>query len=90
MPAHCCRNPFHCIVPPHMLRVLEIRGDARQTEMARELLARGREVREEREELATATATYVTVDETRKQELRQQYGIRRVSGGADMPEPVAR
>jgi uncharacterized protein (TIGR00369 family) len=41
-------------------------------------------------ELATATATYVTVDEARKQELRQQYGIRRVAGGADMPEPVAR
>ena len=42
------RNPFHCIVPPHMLRVLEMRGDARQTEMARELLAQSRKVRDER------------------------------------------
>ena len=39
----CCRNPFHCIVPPHMLRVLEMRGDARQTEMARALLSQGRD-----------------------------------------------
>ena len=39
----CRRNPFHCIVPPHMLRVLEMRGDARQTEMARALLGQGRE-----------------------------------------------
>ena len=43
MSVHCCRDPFHCIVPPHMLRVLEMRGDARQTEMARELLSQGRE-----------------------------------------------
>ena len=44
----CCRNPFHCIVPPHMLRVLELRGDARQSEMARALLSRSSTVREER------------------------------------------
>jgi Zn-dependent metalloprotease len=42
------RDPRHCIVPPHMLRVLELRGDARQTEMARALLERDRKVREER------------------------------------------
>lgn len=43
-----CRDPFHCIVPPHMLRVLEMRGDATQTEMARALLAQGQKVRAER------------------------------------------
>ena len=48
MPAHCCRNPFHCIVPPHMLRVLEMRGDPRQTEMARALLSQAAKVRSER------------------------------------------
>jgi len=42
------RDPRHCIVPPHMLRVLEMRGDSRQTEMARELLAQGEKVRAER------------------------------------------
>jgi acyl-coenzyme A thioesterase PaaI-like protein len=41
-------------------------------------------------ELATATATYVTVDEARKQELREQYGIRRLTRTAETPEPVAR
>ncbi len=51
---HCLRNPMNCIVPPHMLRVLEMRGDARQTEMARELLAQNDKVRTERAE-ATAT-----------------------------------
>ena len=42
------RDPLRCIVPPHMLRVLELRGDARQTEMARELLSRGSQVRQQR------------------------------------------
>ena len=54
MCVECCRNPFHCIVPPHMLRVLEMRGDARQTEMARALLNQGQKVRDER---AALTAT---------------------------------
>ena len=49
-----CRNPFHCIVPPHMLRVLEMRGDPQQTEMARTLLNVGERMREER---AALTAT---------------------------------
>ena len=44
----CRRNPFHCIVPPHMLRVIEMRGDEAQTEMARALLSQGRKIREER------------------------------------------
>ena len=50
----CCRKPFHCIVPPHMLRVLELRGDARQSEMARALLSQSRTVREERAAAVTA------------------------------------
>jgi Zn-dependent metalloprotease len=45
---HSHRDPRHCIVPPHMLRVLEMRGDARQTEMARDLLAQNARVRDER------------------------------------------
>ena len=53
MCVHCQRNPINCIVPPHMLRVLEMRGDARQTELARELLAQNGKVRDER---AAATA----------------------------------
>jgi acyl-coenzyme A thioesterase PaaI-like protein len=40
-------------------------------------------------ELATATATYVLVDEERKQQLRDRYGIRRVGGAGATPEPVA-
>ena len=44
----CRREPLHCIVPPHMLRVLEMRGNARQTEMARALLGVGEKVRCER------------------------------------------
>jgi Zn-dependent metalloprotease len=37
-----------CIVPPHMLRVIELRGDARQTEMARALLERDARMRAQR------------------------------------------
>ncbi len=48
MSVHCCRDLFHCIVPPHMLRVLEMRGDARQAEMARELMSQSGRVRTER------------------------------------------
>jgi len=48
----CHRDPIHCIVPPHMLRVLELRGDPQRTEMARELLAQSCKMRDER---ATAT-----------------------------------
>ena len=41
-------------------------------------------------ELATASATYVTVNEARKRELREQYGIRPLSTSDDTPELVAR
>ena len=37
-------------------------------------------------ELATATATYVAADDTRKRELRERYGFRRLD--AATPDPV--
>ena len=58
------------------------RGRRRVVETAGRLLARDDGV-----ELAVATATYVTVDEERKRQLRAQYGVRRVARGT--PEPVA-
>lgn len=57
-----CREPFHCIVPPHMLRVLEMRGDARQTEMARALLGHSEKVRCGRAAICQATPMLRTRD----------------------------
>jgi Zn-dependent metalloprotease len=45
---HRHRDPRQCIVPPHMLRVLEMRGDPNTTAMARELLAQDQLLRQER------------------------------------------
>ena len=42
------RDPRHCIVPPHLLRVLEMRGDEKQAAMARSLLDQTAKVREAR------------------------------------------
>lgn len=50
----CDRNPLHCIIPPHMLRVIELRGDAKQAEMARTLMGQGTRVREERAGMAAS------------------------------------
>lgn len=44
-------NPLNCIVPPYMLRVLELRGDEAMADMARKLLKQNEKVREERAEL---------------------------------------
>lgn len=41
-------RPFHCIVPPHMLEVLAMRGDARIAKVAREQLAISERMRAER------------------------------------------
>ncbi len=42
-------------------------------------------------ECATATATYATVDETRKRELRERYGVRRLAAVApDQQEALVR
>jgi Zn-dependent metalloprotease len=47
------RDPRHCIVPPHLLRVLEMRGDEKQAAMARSLLDQTAKVREARVAEAT-------------------------------------
>lgn len=41
-------NPIQCIIPPHMLRVLELRGDAKVAAMARALMKQDVVFREER------------------------------------------
>ena len=43
-----------CIVPPYMLRVLALRGDAKTAEMARTLLKQTEKLRDERAELTRA------------------------------------
>lgn len=44
-------HPLNCIVPPYMLRVLEMRGDEAVATMARRLLKQNEKVREERAEM---------------------------------------
>ncbi len=41
-------------------------------------------------ELATGTAAYLTVDETRKRQLRERYGVRRVAPAPGRQEALAR
>ncbi len=41
-------NPINCIIPPHMLRVMAMRGDASTAKMARSMLKQNEKVREER------------------------------------------
>lgn len=43
-------HPIQCIVPPHMLRVIALRGDERTAEMARNLLRQSEKVRQDRED----------------------------------------
>lgn len=45
-------RPVNCIVPPHMLRVMMLRGDEKTSEMARALLKIGASLRDERALLA--------------------------------------
>ncbi|MBK4216588.1 M4 family metallopeptidase [Paracoccus caeni] len=47
-------HPINCIVPPYMLRVLALRGDARTAEMAKTLLKQTEKLRDERAELNRA------------------------------------
>ena len=47
------RHPINCIVPPHMLEVLAIRGDKNVAAMARTLLDQNEKVRDERAEMRT-------------------------------------
>ncbi len=53
-------HPITCIIPPYMLRVLALRGDARTAEMARMLLKQTEKLRDERSELAQAGLPPVT------------------------------
>ena len=49
----CSRDHIHsiqCIIPPHMLRVIALRGDERTAEMARSLLKQTQLLRKERED----------------------------------------
>ncbi|WCR11696.1 M4 family metallopeptidase [Paracoccus stylophorae] len=43
-------HPIECIVPPHMLRVIALRGDERMAEMAKSLLKQSQKLRQERED----------------------------------------
>lgn len=51
--AHPGHNSICCIVPPHMLRVLVLRGDTKIADMARSLLQQDEKLRDERAELAS-------------------------------------
>ncbi|MDB6175945.1 M4 family metallopeptidase [Paracoccus sp. Z330] len=46
-------HPITCIIPPHMLRVLALRGDESTARMARSLLKQTEKLRDERNEHAT-------------------------------------
>lgn len=50
--SHSGHNPINCIIPPHMLRVMMLRGDKKVAEMARSLLKQGDDMRELRAEFA--------------------------------------
>jgi hypothetical protein len=43
-------NPINCIIPPHMLEVMAMRGDKSVAKMARSMLAQNEKVRSERAE----------------------------------------
>ena len=46
----CDHDPMQCIIPPHMLKVLQMRGDAKLAKMATEMLAQNEKVRDARQE----------------------------------------
>ncbi|MCQ0971201.1 M4 family metallopeptidase [Paracoccus sp. TK19116] len=48
-----CPHPLNCIVPPHMLRVLALRGDDKMADMARTLLKQSEKLRDDRSDHAT-------------------------------------
>lgn len=53
--SHAHHHPINCIVPPHILRVIALRGDERLAEMARSLLKQSEQLREERQDHANVT-----------------------------------
>lgn len=48
------RNPICCIIPPHMLEVLAMRGDKKTRSMAQSLLTQNKDVREIRADMPLA------------------------------------
>lgn len=48
--SHTDHHPIQCIVPPHMLEVIALRGDERIADMARSLLKQSQQLRKERQE----------------------------------------
>jgi Zn-dependent metalloprotease len=48
------RHSINCIVPPHMLQVLTMRGDKKLSQMAKTMLSQSEGVREERASMSTA------------------------------------
>ncbi|MFV0302878.1 MAG: M4 family metallopeptidase [Paracoccus sp. (in: a-proteobacteria)] len=48
-------HPVNCIVPPHMLRVIALRGNEKMADMARSLLKQTEQLREERQDNAQVT-----------------------------------
>lgn len=55
-------NPIQCIVPPHMLEVLAMRGDAATQAMAREMLAQDSATRAERAGKAGAASMQASAE----------------------------
>ncbi|AUH35300.1 M4 family metallopeptidase [Paracoccus tegillarcae] len=53
--SHASHHPINCIVPPHILRVVALRGDERTAEMARSLLKQSEQLREERQDHSHVT-----------------------------------
>ncbi|MGH6922427.1 MAG: M4 family metallopeptidase [Propylenella sp.] len=53
---HHVRNPICCIIPPHMVETLAMRGDKKIRAMAHSLLEQNKQVREERAEMPLAPA----------------------------------
>jgi Zn-dependent metalloprotease len=45
---HPDHNPINCIIPPHMLKVMALRGDTKVRSMAQSMLKQNEKVREER------------------------------------------
>jgi Zn-dependent metalloprotease len=50
------RHPIHCIVPPHMIEAIKMRGDAKQRKMAIELEKQSVRFREERQDASPPTS----------------------------------
>ncbi len=52
----CCHNPVECILPPHMIDILKMRGNAKQRRMAQRLEKEGLKFRTQRQMAEPADA----------------------------------